>query len=85
MKLMRFIGVCQLGCSCSLLQAASPETIRVTTGKTDLILKVDTTGGCASPTWVLSGTMDVIWTFCLRVKMLTSLVICKTFSSRLYA
>ena len=42
MKLMRFIGVCLLGCSFSLLQAASPETIRVTTGKTDLILKVDT-------------------------------------------
>ena len=68
MKLMRFIGVCLLGCSFSLLQAASPETIRVTTGKTDLF-----------------GPMDAIWMFYLQVKMLTSLMICKIFSNRLYA
>ena len=64
MKLMRFIGVCLLGCSFSLLQAASPETIRVTTGKTDLILKVDTTGRlCQSylgSVWTDGRNLDVL-------------------------
>ena len=45
MKLVKSIGIGLLSCSFAMLQAAVPqETILVTTGKTDLVLKVDTTG-----------------------------------------
>ena len=45
MKLVKFIGIGLLSCSFVFLHAAVPQkTILVTTGKTDLVLKVDTTG-----------------------------------------
>ena len=45
MKLVKSIGIGLLSCSFAMLQAAVPqETILVTTDKTDLVLKVDTTG-----------------------------------------